>query len=137
MARIVLVDCPERIPCNPCEYACQTGAIRVGEDLTAIPEVNLDLCTGCGRCIVACPGQACFVVDLDYSPHEASVDIPYEYLPLPVKGQQVRARNNEGEVICQAHVDKVIVSPKNDHTPIVRLIVPKDKALQVRALAME
>lgn len=135
MARKVLVDCHEEIPCNPCEYACQTGAITIGEDLTSLPKINEELCTGCGRCIVACPGQACFVVDLDFNTHEASVDIPYEYLPLPEIGQKVKAKNNEGEVICPARVGKILVSSKNDHTPIVRLIVPKDKALEVRALA--
>lgn len=137
MARKVLVDCPENIPCNPCQYACKTGAITVGDNLTAIPQVREDLCNGCGRCIVACPGQACFVIDLDYSADAASVDIPYEYLPLPVKGQKVNAVNNEGEVVCQAYVDKTIVSPKNDHTAIVRLIVPKEKAVRVRALAFD
>lgn len=134
MVRRVLVDCPEEIPCNPCEYACKFGAIVVGEDITAIPQVNPELCTGCNRCIVACPGQACFVVDLDYTANEASVDIPYEYLPLPVVGQEVKAKNNEGEVVCKGRVEKVMVSPRNDHTPVIRLAVPKEKALEVRAM---
>ena len=33
--RKIMVDCPQNIPCNPCTHACPTGAIFIGEDITA------------------------------------------------------------------------------------------------------
>lgn len=37
-----------------CERACQFDAIKVNEE-TGLPEVNADICSGCGACVKACP----------------------------------------------------------------------------------
>ncbi len=36
-----------------CERACTFGAIRMGA--TGLPEVDVDSCTACGDCVLACP----------------------------------------------------------------------------------
>jgi Fe-S-cluster-containing hydrogenase component 2 len=132
--RKVFIDCPEEIPCNPCESACPFGAIKIPGNLTARPVTDLEKCTGCGKCVAACPGQACFVIDPDFGPGEASVDFPYEYLPLPEKGLEVQAMNNEGEKVCQGRVVQVL-SPKDaERTHILRIAVLRDKAYDVRGI---
>ncbi len=94
--RRILIDCKEHIPCNPCQFACPTHAIVVGEDITELPHADPEKCVGCGACVAACPGQACFLIDPDFSESEATIDFPYEYLPLPPVGLEVEARNNLG-----------------------------------------
>lgn len=130
--RRIFIDCPEHIPCNPCQYACPAGAIVIGENITDRPQADPMKCTGCGLCVAACPGQACFLVDSEFSEDEASVDFPYEYLPLPDPGMEVEARNNAGETVCAGRVLRV--SPGKGGTRVVRIAVPAGFAYQVRGM---
>ena len=46
--------------CRICADVCVAGAITlcVGDTTGALPEVDLDSCTGCGECYRACPRRA-------------------------------------------------------------------------------
>ena len=134
---VAVIECAQEIPCNPCEKACPTGAIRVGEPITNLPVLAADKCTGCGLCIPVCPGLAIFVVDMTYSDREATVQLPYEFLPLPEKGETVRALDREGRVVCPARVVKVLNPKKFDHTAVITIAVPKDQAMNVRNIAVD
>lgn len=127
-----MFECFQRIPCNPCYTACKVGAVKPFNDINDLPEVDLEKCTGCGQCISACPGLAIFVIDETYSPTEALVKIPYEYLPVPEVGSQVEALNRAGEVVGKAKVVRV-QNPKNK-TMIVWLAIPKELSLEVRGI---
>ncbi|MDR3146068.1 MAG: 4Fe-4S dicluster domain-containing protein [Treponema sp.] len=132
--RRVFIDCPEEIPCNPCESACPAGAIRIPGSIIARPVVDLEKCTGCGNCVSACPGQACFLIDPDYAPGEASVDFPYEYVPLPEPGRSVELTDNGGERVCTGRVVGVFSPPRAEKTALVRVSLPVEKAFLARGI---
>lgn len=133
---VVVIECAQEIPCNPCEEACAQRAIAIGERIIDLPVLHEERCTGCGLCIAACPGQAIFVVDRTYSDDEATVQLPYEFLPLPARGESVEALDREGNPLCAARVVRVVNSRSFDRTPVVTIAVPKDCAMQARNIRL-
>ncbi len=129
---VVVVECVERIPCNPCVAACAKGAIAIEGDLNEPPTVDHELCDGCGICISACPGLAIFVIDMSGEGDTASVMLPYEFRPLPERGEVVTALDRSGRKIGEAKVTRVLDARALDRTPIVSLELPKRLAMDVR-----
>ncbi len=129
---VAIVECFTKIPCDPCYHSCPVGAFSKFADINDIPKLDYNKCTGCGMCIAQCPGLAIFVVDYTFSEDRGIVRIPYEYLPLPVKGQEVIALNRAGENVGKAIVEKIQTNPSFSKTNIIWLSVPKDQLMEVR-----
>lgn len=132
---VAIIECVQEIPCNPCETACPRHAIRVGEPITSLPVLDEDKCTGCGLCVPACPGLAIFRLHLHYRPGLATVDFPYEYLPLPEVDTEVDAVGRDGGVLCRGRVVAVQAGQKTGGTAVVRLAVPAEFAEEVRSMS--
>lgn len=132
--RVAVVECLQNIPCNPCEAACAVGAITVGENITALPCLDDEKCTGCGKCVAQCPGLAIFIVNKAYSETEATVDFPFEYLPLPEKDAVVDAVDRAGAVVCKGRIVRVTNIPANAGTSVVSVAVPLEYADVVRSI---
>lgn len=130
---LVVVECPQRIPCNPCNTSCPTKAIKPFADINDTPEIEYEKCTGCALCVAVCPGLACFVIDLTFSPDKALFKLPYEMLPVPTKGDTVDCLGRKGEVLAQGTVEAV-VEPKRDRTYVVHVSAPKEFANAIRAI---
>jgi len=131
---VAVIECVQEIPCNPCEEACPTGAITVGSPITNCPVLDPDKCKGCGACLAPCPGQAIFLVDMTLSAETAAVSFPHEYLPLPVKDDQVEVVDRAGRVVGRARVLRVSNPARYDHTAIITVQVPRRLAGQVRGM---
>lgn len=131
---IAVIECVQDIPCDPCQAVCPRGAIHVGSPITNLPVFYADKCNGCGSCIPICPGQAIFRLDMTYSEKRATVSFPYEFLPMPRKGNIVHAVNRAGEVVCEAEVLRVQQPKRFDHTAVITVAVPKDVAMDVRSM---
>jgi len=125
---VAVIECFREIPCDPCYFSCPFEAINEFDDINDKPDLDFDKCTGCQNCIANCPGLAIFVVDYNNS----MVTIPYEFLPLPKKGDIVAGLNRKGEKVCDAKVVKIKDPEKNDKTAVITLKVPTEYLMEVR-----
>lgn len=130
---LVIVECPQRIPCNPCNTSCPTGAIKEFTDINDVPSIDYERCTGCALCVAKCPGLACFVADLTYGGGQALMKLPYEMFPIPGKEQRVACLNRTGEAVCEGTVVN-IAEPLKDRTRVVHVVIPAEKVGEVRAI---
>lgn len=128
-----VIECTQNIPCNPCQDACPKGCIKIGKTITALPRIDEgNSCTGCGMCIASCSGQAIFLVDETYEPGYASITLPYEFLPLPQKGDRGTALSRSGQLLGAAEIIDVRSAKAFDHTTLVTMKVPADQAMSAR-----
>jgi len=119
MGPLAVIECVQEIPCNPCETACPQGAIEVGSPITRLPVLKAEDCVGCGLCVAACPGLAIYIKDYTYEPERALITFPFEYLPLPGKGETVTMVNRLGEPVCPGEIVRVNRSRRNDRTTVI------------------
>jgi Fe-S-cluster-containing hydrogenase component 2 len=129
---VAIIECVEEIPCNPCVEICPQGAISIPGGLNRIPRLDWEKCNGCGVCVSGCPGLAIFVVNLTEGKEKAKVVLPYEFLPLPEKGEAVVALDREGNPLGPAEVLRVQKGKRLDRTPIITIALPREWALQAR-----
>lgn len=131
---VAIIECIQDIPCDPCVSACPRKAISMQEGITDRPHLNSDLCNGCSLCVASCPGLAIFVVNMAHAPKAATITLPYEMLPVPKEGDIVTALDRSGKAICEAKVLKIIKNKKYDHTLVITIEVPKEHAMNARAI---
>ena len=128
-----VIECTQNIPCNPCQDACPKHCIQIGSRITALPVVSeAHACSGCGMCVAACSGQAIFLVNEDTGDGYATVTLPYEFLPLPQKGEKGIALGRDGQTVCGAEVVQVRSTPAFDKTNLLTIKVPADMAMRAR-----
>jgi ferredoxin len=118
-----ILECYEDIPCNPCSTSCPFHAIEIGEDINKQPVLHSDLCTGCGLCVTSCPGLAIMTAQIQND--RAIFKIPYEFLPAPEAKAVWQGVDRNGTVLCEARIEKVSTSPKQDKTLLVTVSVDR------------
>lgn len=128
-----VMECTQNIPCNPCQDACPKHCIKIGTHITSLPAVDESAeCIGCGMCVAACSGQAIFLVNEETELGYGTVTLPYEFLPLPQKGDKGYGLSRSGEKICEAEIVEVKTSKAFDHTNLVTMKVPSDMVMKAR-----
>ncbi len=133
---VVVIECIQDIPCNPCEASCKVDAISVGKDITNLPHIEEEKCIGCLSCIHICPGQAIFVVDESFA-HHARVALPYEFLPMPEKQETVTAFDRSGNELGDAVIVGVKKIKKMDQTAVITMELPKKWSMKARAFKIK
>lgn len=122
-----VIECTQNIPCNPCQDACKKGCISIGDNITSLPiSVEGSECINCGMCVASCSGQAIFLVAEDTEPGFGEVTIPYEFLPLPEKGDKGYGLSRSGQKLCDVQVTNVRTSKAFDGTNLVTMKVPME-----------
>lgn len=129
---IAIIECPQEIPCNPCEENCPAGAIKM-EDLNAIPKIDIEECTGCSICVQQCPGLAVFMIKYKED-DKCEITIPYEF-KLPEVGEEVEALNRKGKKVGKGKVVDTLSREKSvGDTPTVTVEVPREFVNMVRSI---
>ena len=119
-----VIECTQNIPGNPCQDACPVGCIKVGSNITSLPVLDGEKkCIGCGMCVASCPGQAIFLIKEEAE--QAEITLPYEFMPLPKKGDKGTALSRSGQPLCEAEVVAVKSVAAMDHTNLLTMRVPK------------
>ena len=128
-----VIECSQNIPCNPCQDACSRKCIKIGKKMTSLPSINDEAeCSGCGMCVASCSGQAIFLVKEDDEEGYATVTLPYEFLPLPQKGEKGVALSRSGKKCCEAEIVEIRNVPAFDHTSLLTMKVPIDMVKTAR-----
>ena len=127
---VAITECVQEIPCNPCVDSCPVHAITM-KDINAPPVVDYDTCIACGKCVSVCPGLAIFVVKVKED--KAFISLPYEFLPIPKKGDSVAALDRYGEKVDIGVVTRTV---KQGKTIVVTISVKKQHAMEVRNIQL-
>ncbi len=114
----VQLDCLYGFACNPCSFSCPQGAITKASTNTT-PVVDYDKCIGCMQCVNHCPGLAIFGYDLNKN----VVVLPVEY--DVEEGKEVYLVDNDGTILCDGIIEKVMRKPNKTH--VVRVKVDNAK----------
>ncbi|MGM0608344.1 MAG: 4Fe-4S ferredoxin [Candidatus Muiribacteriota bacterium] len=127
-----VIECIEKIPCNPCDYSCPTKAITVKGDITNLPDIDYNKCNACTICVGKCPGLAIFMINPNYTEKSGAVILPYEFMPLPEEENKVFLLNRKGKEVGEGKVLKVKVNKAFENTPLITVEVPKELVNEVR-----
>ena len=115
----VQLDCLYGFACNPCSFSCPQGAITKASTNTT-PVVDYNKCIGCMQCVNHCPGLAIFGYDLNKN----VVYLPVEY--DVEEGKDVYLIDNDGTILCDGVIEKVMRKPNKTH--VVRVKVESGKS---------
>ncbi|NLF79957.1 MAG: 4Fe-4S binding protein [Clostridia bacterium] len=131
---VVIAECFQRIPCDPCARRCPRGAFSIGEDINDLPRWDAELCDGCGDCIALCPGMAIFGVDMTYSKDQALVSLPFEFVPRPKPGQMALGLDRGGRELGWFEVADVKCGGEGNKTYVIALKAPRELAMELRQI---
>ena len=130
-----VIRCIQEIPCDPCTQLCPRGAIRIqGDRITAMPVFKGEMCLGCAKCVIGCPGLAIVLVDERFDPtrKKALITLPFELGRGQVKiGQRVTTVGLGGEPVGKGRVVASRETPSQDRRRLLLLEVPFAERLLV------
>ena len=132
-----VIRCVEEIPCNPCVDSCSMCSIVIpGDPIMGLPEFTGE-CSGCLKCVAACPALAITLVRSDAGEKDGTsiVIVPYELEPGGLEeSMEVRTVDFDGNVIGLGTVVKMRKAPGDEKRLLVSIEVPSEQAVDIAAL---
>ena len=68
------------------------------------------------------------------SKEKAEVSFPFEYYPLPNKGDEMDCVDREGNMVVKGKVLRIVKPPKYDATAVITVEVPMEHLKTVRSI---
>lgn len=136
-----IVRCVQEIPCNPCIDVCPKKCIEKEKGvLTGLPLFKGDVCSGCNKCILACPGLAIIIVDETYDDEckKALLRIPFEF-PEDQVGidDEVITVDMVGKRVGLGKVVKIKNTKSQDRCSLLYIEVPFEERLSVAGIRIQ
>ncbi|MBU8923390.1 MAG: FAD-dependent oxidoreductase [Bacteroidales bacterium] len=129
-----IIRCVEEIPCNPCVDSCSKCSITIpGESIMGLPIFGGE-CTGCLKCVDACPALAITLVRPGYDDVKCTslVTIPFEIdLENFKEGSVVMTVDMDGDPVGNGEVVMIRNSPFDKKRKLVSLEVPEKESCEV------
>jgi sarcosine oxidase, subunit alpha len=140
-----LIRCIQEIPCDPCSHYCPKRLIKLVDDsIMSLPEFKMpgsekDACSGCGQCVMACPGLAISLIYPTHDPEKKTVKLmlPFELdRDLLEVGKEVECVNFDGAPVCQGKILE-IKPRKNEKRCLVFIEIPYGYRFDVATFRLE
>jgi NADPH-dependent 2,4-dienoyl-CoA reductase/sulfur reductase-like enzyme/ferredoxin len=132
-----VIRCVEEIPCNPCVDSCSKCSIVIpGDPIMGLPQFSGE-CTGCLKCVAACPALAITLVRPGAGEGEGTsiVVVPYELDASGLdRGSEVSTVDFDGKVIGRGKIVRVTKAPGDEKRKLVHIEVPSGDAVDVSAI---
>jgi NADPH-dependent 2,4-dienoyl-CoA reductase/sulfur reductase-like enzyme/NAD-dependent dihydropyrimidine dehydrogenase PreA subunit/bacterioferritin-associated ferredoxin len=139
-----LLRCVQEIPCDPCVDSCGRHCIKLGgSTIMGLPTYteNQGACTGCGMCVMVCPGLAITLLYPNHDPSRKTVKLTmaYELDPDGIKiGDEVEGTDFDGKAVCKVKILDIRKRPKVDTGRcLVSVEVPWEHRFAVAAFRLE
>lgn len=136
-----IIRCVQEIPCNPCLDVCpKKGIEKEKGTLTGLPFFKGDICSGCNKCILACPGLAIILVDETYDNEckKALLRIPFEFAEGQVTiDSEVITVDMVGKRVGLGKIVKIKNAKSQDRCPLLYVEVPFEDRLSVTGIRIQ
>jgi ferredoxin len=103
---VASIECIEEIECNLCETACPEHAITISRGSANAPStfLNESACTGCGKCISACPARVPVMIQERESVSAVQLTIARPAGMVLREKELVQVTNRDGRTLGAAKV---------------------------------
>ncbi|MBN1885976.1 MAG: FAD-dependent oxidoreductase [Candidatus Krumholzibacteriota bacterium] len=129
-----IIRCVEEIPCNPCVDSCAKCSITIpGDSIMGLPVFDGE-CTGCMKCVAACPALAINLIQPDWNEERGTslLVLPWELDAGDLaEGRIVTTVDMEGNPVGEGTIVKHRPSPIDPNRRLVSIEVPKEDAFDV------